>query len=264
LGGQGKVPTTEGTYVSCTVCGTEHHRSPVCERLREAANALDLYAVPGYLTDPRNCIIWANRAFNEAVGSTVSGGPQDRFVPAAIMGPFCECFPRRVDEISRCLPGLREEVDRGNLSASTLPLIDTMADRYPGLVSLIEREPDPWDGTIVFQPKGGRASVMTEQVVPLADAFGKANGFHLSLWFPAGRHAQSAGSVVLDASPRSLSRRQLEVALLYASGLSSKGVAQRARIAPRTARTHLEAIYQRLGVHSRAELATVLAQHGLA
>jgi DNA-binding CsgD family transcriptional regulator len=252
--------------VSCVVCGTEHHRSPVCDRLRDAANALDLYAVPGFLTDPRNCIIWANRAFSEAVGCEISGSARERFVPAAIMDAFGPRFPRRFEEISRCLPGLRDEVELGNLVAATLPLIEITLDQHPELVSAVESGPDPWDGIVVLRPAHGRPQLLREQVVPLADVHGRPNGFHLSLWFPAGRSTplESGDVVMLDASPQSLTRRQLEIALLYASGLSSRGVAERAGVTPRTARTHLEAIYQRLGVHSRAELATVLTRSGLA
>jgi DNA-binding CsgD family transcriptional regulator len=251
--------------VSCIVCGTIHHRSPVCERLRDAANALDLYAVPGFLTDPRNCIIWANRAFNDAVGLAIAGEHRKRFIPAAIMGPLSDRFPRRLEEISHCLPSLQNEVHRGNLAPATLRLVDSTFERYPVLARMVEHDPAPWDGSLVLRSPGGQTAVLREQVVPLADVRGKPNGFHLSLWFPADRDSScvDGSEVVLDASPQSLTGRQLEIALLYASGLSSNGVAARAGVAPRTARSHLEAVYQRLGVHSRAELAATLMRHGL-
>jgi DNA-binding CsgD family transcriptional regulator len=249
----------------CIVCGDEHQRSPVCERLRDAANALDLYAVPGFLTDPRNRIIWANRAFNDAVGLAIAERQHERFVPAAIMGPLSDRFPRRFDEVSLCLPGLQSEVSRGKLAPSTLGLVESMFERYPVLAPMVQRDPTPWDGTVVLRSPSGETAVLREQVVPLADVRGKPNGFHLSLWFAADRDASvlDGTSVVLDASPQSLTGRQLEIALLYASGLSSNGVAARAGVAPRTARSHLEAVYQRLGVHSRAELAATLMRHGL-
>ena len=251
--------------MSCAVCGTNHHRSPVCERLRDAANALDLYAVPGFLTDQRNCIIWANRSFNDAIGLAIAGERLERFIPAAIMGALSQRFPRRLEEVAQCLPGLQNEVERGNLAPATLRLVDSTFERYPVLVPMVERDAPPWDGTVVLRSPNGQTAVLREQVVPLADAYGRPNGFHLSLWFPAERSnpVEPGASVVLDSSPQALTPRQLEIALLYASGLSSKGVADRAGVAPRTARTHLEAIYQRLGVHSRAELAATLTRHGL-
>jgi DNA-binding CsgD family transcriptional regulator len=51
-----------------------------------------------------------------------------------------------------------------------------------------------------------------------------------------------------------LSARELEVARAYAEGLSSAEVGERLSISPHTAATHLQKIYKRLGVASRAEL----------
>jgi DNA-binding NarL/FixJ family response regulator len=61
-----------------------------------------------------------------------------------------------------------------------------------------------------------------------------------------------------------LTQRQLEIARLYAAGLTSKEVASKAAVTPGTARAHLEEIYSRLDVHSRVELAALLVREGLA
>jgi len=59
-----------------------------------------------------------------------------------------------------------------------------------------------------------------------------------------------------------LSRRELEVAELYAQGLTTAEVAARLVISPHTAATHLQRIYQRLGIRSRAELTRYLMEQG--
>jgi DNA-binding NarL/FixJ family response regulator len=56
----------------------------------------------------------------------------------------------------------------------------------------------------------------------------------------------------------SLSARQSEVASLIASGATVKEVAGRLGISVHTARRHVEHVYRRLGLHSRAEVARVM------
>jgi len=74
-----------------------------------------------------------------------------------------------------------------------------------------------------------------------------------------------AGHVVarrLDA-PAGLTRREVEVLRLIARGASTKNVAARLVISPKTAGTHIEHIYAKLGVSSRAEAGLFAVQHGL-
>lgn len=70
-----------------------------------------------------------------------------------------------------------------------------------------------------------------------------------------GRVRRSTGSA--------LSRRELEVARAVASGLSNAEVARALFISPRTVTTHLDRIYSRLGLGSRAALTRYLADGGL-
>jgi DNA-binding CsgD family transcriptional regulator len=60
-----------------------------------------------------------------------------------------------------------------------------------------------------------------------------------------------------------LSDRQLEVARLVCEGLTNTAVAQKLGISPRTVSSHLDHIYDRLDIGSRAELARYLASRRL-
>jgi DNA-binding CsgD family transcriptional regulator len=60
-----------------------------------------------------------------------------------------------------------------------------------------------------------------------------------------------------------LSKRELEVAVLVAEGLTSDEIATRLGIASRTVTTHLTRIYERLGLSGRAALARFVVQHQL-
>lgn len=60
--------------------------------------------------------------------------------------------------------------------------------------------------------------------------------------------------------PPHLTERELEIARLVVSGLSNPQIAERLGIRPRTVGSHLENVYRRLGIGSRAELAVRLSQ----
>jgi DNA-binding CsgD family transcriptional regulator len=63
--------------------------------------------------------------------------------------------------------------------------------------------------------------------------------------------------------PAGLTAREVEVLRLIARGASTKDVAARLVISPKTAGTHIEHIYAKLGVSRRAEAALFAVQHGL-
>jgi HD-GYP domain-containing protein (c-di-GMP phosphodiesterase class II) len=63
--------------------------------------------------------------------------------------------------------------------------------------------------------------------------------------------------------PAGLTRREIEVLRLIARGASNKDVAARLTISPKTAGTHIEHIYAKLGVSSRAEAGLFAVTHGL-
>lgn len=63
---------------------------------------------------------------------------------------------------------------------------------------------------------------------------------------------------VVDTGAFALSKREREVALLAAQGMTSRDIGQRLFISPRTAENHLGKVYDKLGVRSRAELSRTL------
>lgn len=65
----------------------------------------------------------------------------------------------------------------------------------------------------------------------------------------------------IDAGP--LTRRELEVASMVASGMTNRQIAERLFIAERTAEGHVERIRSKLGVRSRTEVATWAVAHGI-
>jgi HD-GYP domain-containing protein (c-di-GMP phosphodiesterase class II) len=90
----------------------------------------------------------------------------------------------------------------------------------------------------------------------------------------AGRFDPDAVNAVVDAAgglpmkgsdlrPAGLSEREVEVIQLLAQGLSNKEVAQRLYISPRTAEHHVQHIYGKIGVSSRAAAALFAMEHGL-
>jgi DNA-binding NarL/FixJ family response regulator len=67
--------------------------------------------------------------------------------------------------------------------------------------------------------------------------------------------ADLAKSPALD----SLTRRERDVAILLARGLSNRQIADKLVISPATVRVHVEHIFVKLGVHSRTQLAAWIA-----
>jgi HD-GYP domain-containing protein (c-di-GMP phosphodiesterase class II) len=89
----------------------------------------------------------------------------------------------------------------------------------------------------------------------------------------AGRlDADAAGAVLAAAGhrarrrregPAGLTAREVDVLRLVAQGLSSKEIAARLVISPKTARNHIEHIYVKIGASSRATASLFAMQHGL-
>lgn len=258
----------ESRPARCLLCGRSHPPSPVCTQLTAIARALDLYAVPAFLTDRYNRILWVNRVFARLVGDPAHEGvPWTlRFVAAALLGPYRARFPRRRQEVAACLQGLPEQVAKGTLAPPTLRLLEDTLALDAEVRRLVAKGGVAWDGTVLIRTEEGKAMLVHEQVVPLADPLGVSNGFHVSLWLPVDPEytTTATGPLLVQAGTTALlTPRQLQIARWYGAGLTSTEVAARAGISARTARDHLEEIYARLDVHSRAALVTLLAHEGL-
>ncbi len=78
---------------------------------------------------------------------------------------------------------------------------------------------------------------------------------------PAPFTGEGDPETAVDAGP--LSRREREVAILVAAGLTNREIAERLFIAERSAEGHVERIRNKLGVRSRTEVATWAVEHGL-
>jgi DNA-binding CsgD family transcriptional regulator len=66
----------------------------------------------------------------------------------------------------------------------------------------------------------------------------------------------------MSRSP-ALSRREVEVLLLITRGMSTQEVAQRLFLSPKTVDHHIQHIYTKIGVSSRAAAAMWAMEHGL-
>jgi two-component system nitrate/nitrite response regulator NarL len=60
-----------------------------------------------------------------------------------------------------------------------------------------------------------------------------------------------------------LSARELEILRLLASGLGQKQIARELHVSPKTVNTHVERIYEKLGVHSRTQAVRLAFKDGL-
>jgi DNA-binding CsgD family transcriptional regulator len=64
-------------------------------------------------------------------------------------------------------------------------------------------------------------------------------------------------------NPGGLSRREVDVLDLAARGLTTKAIADRLHISPKTADHHIQHIYNKIGVSTRAAAALGAMQHAV-
>lgn len=64
-------------------------------------------------------------------------------------------------------------------------------------------------------------------------------------------------------APGGLSEREIEVLRLVAAGMTNRAIAARLYISERTVHRHINNIFGRIGVNSRAAAAAYAVQHGL-
>ena len=108
---------------------------------------------------------------------------------------------------------------------------------------------------------GARAVVLKRFAVEtLVDAIGSvANG---DVWLPPGVQAELAGRL-RDPSSSPLSPREVEVVRLVGLGLRNAEVAKRLFISEETVKSHLNNIFNKLGIQDRVELTVYAIRTGL-
>lgn len=81
-----------------------------------------------------------------------------------------------------------------------------------------------------------------------------------------GADDESSAIIIRRPKPEDLplSPRQLEVSRLVANGLTNAAIAEALGVSPRTVTSHLDHIYARLGIGSRAALTRWIVERGLA
>jgi DNA-binding CsgD family transcriptional regulator len=75
-------------------------------------------------------------------------------------------------------------------------------------------------------------------------------------------HQGTAGSSADAASLNDLTPQELQVVLLLTSGKTTRETAASLFLSPKAVEYHLRHVYQRLGIHSREELAQRLGRPG--
>jgi non-specific serine/threonine protein kinase len=117
----------------------------------------------------------------------------------------------------------------------------------------------PW--SIWLEPALAKArTVLPERIAEKAWERGRAmSSAHL---LALTRQAPArAGSGKVAGSAGGLSKRELEVARLVASGMTSRAIAERLFLSERTVESHLEHILTKLGFSSRTQVAGWVAEH---
>lgn len=249
---------------ACRICRGPGHHEGQCPRLRGLAAAVSLFSVPVFITDPINRVIWVNRAFAGLVGDPVGDRvpANERLIHLLVAGAYRDRFVQPLRLVASCLPSLVSEVEAGRLDARTMRVIDHGLQVNQTLKTALRSSHRAWNGVIEIRNAGG-TTPLREQVSPVSDPTGRPTGFHICLWFPEW-HApivpDRAESAPVAAA---LTPAQLTVARHYASGKDSAEVARDTGTSVKTARSHLEHVYSRLGINSRAQLATLLVREGL-
>lgn len=193
--------------------------------------------------------------FREAVRRILEDEPDIRVVADVKDGE------QAIDEAVRHRP------DLGFLSV-TLPRTDGISamsailDRVPGCrVAILARDPD--ERTLFDAVDAGARGYLTMDM-PLAGLIDAARSMHRGetlipplmlgglLERLAGRRREQSDALRRLAQ---LTRREREVLSLLVQGADNEAIAGRLTISPQTARTHVQNLLGKLGVHSRLEAA---------
>ena len=125
---------------------------------------------------------------------------------------------------------------------------DVMSLGPDAVLRLSYRSPDELDAPIIHEPEPGASAAVIDARVEKT-----LSGDEATAMSP---HRAKAGDLPLSA-------RQLEVSRLVANGLTNAAIAETLGISPRTVTSHLDHIYGRLGIGSRAALTRWIVERGL-
>jgi DNA-binding NarL/FixJ family response regulator len=126
-------------------------------------------------------------------------------------------------------------------------------------------------GTLVEAVEAGANGYLTKEC-PLAELIAAARAVHRGETLIPGRMLGALLARLIrrrrehEAAARMighLTRRERQVLALLADGADNDAIAQTLVISPQTARTHIQNILGKLGVHSRLEAAAFVIQTGI-
>ncbi|MEX0629142.1 MAG: HD domain-containing phosphohydrolase [Chloroflexota bacterium] len=161
------------------------------------------------------------------------------------------------------------------------------SDALAPLAALAGMHHERQDGSGYYRQASGAAIPMSARILAVADAYQamtqeRAHRPALSADAAAaevdaaclrgGLDREAAGAVLevggqrlrsRRAAPSGLSEREVEVLRLVAQGLSNRDIASRLFISPRTAESHVQHIYTKIGLSTRAGAAMFAMRHDL-
>jgi DNA-binding NarL/FixJ family response regulator len=174
-----------------------------------------------------------------------------------------------VEEVARTLPDVA-------VIGARLPKLDgirateMIGQRTPDCRVLVISEEDDLEILVAALEAGARGFLTWE--IPLHNLIGGVHSLHRGEILVPPRMLGGLLSHLLrrrneqEASARWLSRltrREREVLALLADGADNERIATAMFISPHTARTHVQNLIGKLGVHSRLEAAMLFAQSGM-
>ena len=212
---------------------TELRRAALVHDLGRTGVPNTIWDKPGPLTDAE----WERVRLHPYYAQRMLARPE----ALARLGAIAACHHERLDGSGyhRSLPGSALSPSARILAAADA--YHAMTEARPHRDAL---EPEQAAATLRGEVRAGRIDADAAEDVLTA----------------AGHRRASARE---RARPAGLTARELEVLLLVARGSSSRDVAQELTISEKTARNHIEHIYTKLDVSTRAEASLYAMRHGL-
>jgi predicted ATPase/DNA-binding CsgD family transcriptional regulator len=121
--------------------------------------------------------------------------------------------------------------------------------------------PKPWSARLqrsLAQAEAALTPAQVETARMVGARLGEADAAALALESVRDRSAQPQAADRIPLTPR-----EREIAALVAAGLGNRQIANQLKISERTADAHVEHIRNKLGVHSRVQIAQWASRHGL-